>query len=241
MLTASVGQGGENRPDDVRLVQSLLNARRPGGFPLSIDGVCGLSTITAIRRFQGQAMGLPRPDGLVTPGGLTLCALAPVAPRVPAAVPREPIPESVVAAAQAAEQAWGVPAAISIAQWILESGRGAHMPPGSNNPFGIKAATGQPYVTAQTREVFDGKEVVIAARFRKFPSLEEAFAEHGRLLATFPPYRQAMAAEDDDQFAERLTGTYATDPNYGSALKAIMQGSNLYAFDRPRRPVTSPS
>lgn len=232
MLQASVGQGGENRPDDVRLVQTLLNARRPTGFPLGTDGLCGLSTVTAIRRFQSQVMGLKSPDGRVDPGSLTLRALAPVTPRTPVSVPREAIPEQIVSAAQGAERQYGVPACISIAQWILESDRGAHIPAGSNNPFGIKASCGEPYVIARTREVFDGQTVIIDARFRKFASIADAFAAHGRLLATFGPYRAAMeAAGDPDQFAARLTGTYATDPHYGTALRDIMRGSNLYQFN----------
>jgi peptidoglycan hydrolase-like protein with peptidoglycan-binding domain len=231
MLQASVGQGGENRPDDVRLVQTLLNARRPTGFPLGVDGICGLSTITAIRRFQGQTLGLKSPDGRVEPGSITLRALAPVAPRVPSAIPREPIPEPIVAAAQAAQRQFGVPACISIAQWILESDRGAHMPPGSNNPFGMKAACGEPYVIARTREVHDGETIMLDARFRKFATLADAFTAHGRLLANFAPYRAAMQAADPDEFAAKLTGTYATDPNYGAALQSIMRGSNLYQFD----------
>jgi hypothetical protein len=221
----------------VRLVQSLLNDRRPSGKPLRVDGVCGIVTIIAIRRFQATTMGVAVPDGRVVPGGETLRVLSEVPPSAPRAASPEPIPDHIVAAARNAERTCGVPACITIAQWILESDRGAHMPTGSNNPFGIKAATGEPYVLAQTHEVQNGKLITIEARFRQFPTVWDAFAEHGRLLATRAPYRPAMqAAADPDLFADRLTGVYATDPNYGTALKQIMRGSNLYQFNLPRAP-----
>jgi len=233
-LTASVGRNAPNRPDDVRRVQALLNAC-PGAAPsLPARGVCTPATIAAINRFQSRAMRLPVPDGRVDPGGPTLRALTRAAAPAPAPAPRTPetIPAPIVAAAQAAEASCGVPACISLAQWILESGRGTRMPCGSNNPFGIKATPGQPYVVALTREVFGGKCVTISARFRKFASIADAFAEHGRLLATAPAYRAAMlAAGNPDLFAERLTGTYATDPNYGAALQEIMREGNLYRYD----------
>jgi peptidoglycan hydrolase-like protein with peptidoglycan-binding domain len=234
MITATVGQAGKNRPADVRLIQSLLNDRSDDpASPLATDGICGPITIACIRHFQARAFGFCRQDGLIAPGDATMRALSPVTPRVPATIPARPLPAAIVAAAQAAQRACGVPACISLAQWILESGRGAHMPPESNNPFGIKAAPNQPYVCASTREVVDGKSVVIEAKFRKFASIAEAFAAHARLLADFPPYRPAMAqAAHPEAFAEQLTGVYATDPGYGAALIAIMRGGNLYSYDQ---------
>jgi flagellum-specific peptidoglycan hydrolase FlgJ len=107
------------------------------------------------------------------------------------------------------------------------------MPYGSNNPFGIKAAQGQPYVEAHTREVVSGKDVTIVARFRKFDSIAQAFDEHGRLLANHRAYVRAMkVADNPDAFADALTGVYATDPRYGTVLKAAMKRYNLYQYDR---------
>lgn len=62
----------------------------------------------------------------------------------------------VIAAAQKAQTATTIPAAVTLAQWAIESGHGKHMPTGSNNPSGIKAAGTQPYVEARTREVIHG-------------------------------------------------------------------------------------
>ena len=142
--------------------------------------------------------------------------------------------EEVIAAARLAQSASGVPASISIAQWALESGWGKHLPPGSNNPFGIKARAGEPSVIVTTREVINGREVRIRAAFRKFASIAEAFRAHGQLLATGKVYAEARRHIDDpDRYADALTGRYATDPNYGALLRAIMRGADLYQYDHP--------
>ncbi len=108
------------------------------------------------------------------------------------------------------------------------------MPAGSNNPFGIKAAANQPYVEAWTQE-YDKKEkkyVKVQAKFRKFNSLDDAFDQHGKLLAQAKPYANARKHEDDpDAFADALTGVYATDPAYGGKLKVTMKAHNLYQYD----------
>ena len=76
-IGASVGQGGANRPDDVRTVQQLLNKVLPGwGGPspkLVEDGACGNLTKAAIRTFQQVQLGTYFiPDGRVDPGFMTL-------------------------------------------------------------------------------------------------------------------------------------------------------------------------
>jgi hypothetical protein len=141
-------------------------------------------------------------------------------------------PDDVITAAQAAHDAWNIPASITLAQWAVESNWGTQMPSGSNNPFGIKAGAGQRFVMALTREVVNGESVMIRAPFRAFDSIEEAFDEHGRLLATHPAYAEARAhASNPDAFADALTGRYATDPTYGATLKARMKLCDLYQFD----------
>lgn len=143
------------------------------------------------------------------------------------------IPDDVIAAAQAAEAKWQVPASISLGQWALESGWGAHMPPDSNNPFGMKARSGDPSVSVETREVDPhGQAYTIIAAFRKFASIAAAFDQHAELLATAPVYAPARACLPDvDGFADALAGRYATAPNYGETLRAIMRESDLYQYN----------
>jgi len=142
------------------------------------------------------------------------------------------IPPDIIAAAREAQRKWKIPASISLAQWAVESGWGKHMPPGSNNPFGMKARPGDPFVTVRTREQdHQGHDYFIQAAFRKFNSIAEAFDAHGALLNK-PVYAKAREAlPDPDKFADALTGVYATDRGYGKALKAVMHGANLYQYD----------
>ena len=73
-IATSVGYMGRNRPDDVRVVQSLLNkfAKTAGFVPLEVDGHAGSRTLRAIRRFQQQIIRLRNPDGRVDPVGATI-------------------------------------------------------------------------------------------------------------------------------------------------------------------------
>ena len=66
-LSGSVGRGGVNRPDDVRMVQVLLS--RAGLAVGAIDGMCGDRTIGAIETFQDRFAS--QPDGRVDVLGRT--------------------------------------------------------------------------------------------------------------------------------------------------------------------------
>ncbi|MBO6890420.1 MAG: glucosaminidase domain-containing protein [Roseibium sp.] len=142
--------------------------------------------------------------------------------------------EDVIRAAQAAQRQWGTPASVTLAQWAIESAYGSRMPTGSNNPFGIKARSGDKFVEAWTTEVIGGKSQKVLAKFQAFPDLDAAFIRHGRLLGTSKYYTKARQfTHDADKFADALTGIYATDPKYGSKLKSIMKSNDLYRFNLP--------
>ena len=102
------------------------------------------------------------------------------------------------------------------------------MPAGSNNPFGIKETAGQPYVEAETTEVVNGVSKRVMQRFAKYDSLADAFDAHGKLLATGSAYAEARKhADDPAAYAAALTGKYATDPQYGAKLQAMMGSTAL--------------
>lgn len=133
-----------------------------------------------------------------------------------------------VDAALATQAKYGVPAAVTLGQYGLESSFGKRMPAGSNNPFGIKATAGQPYVEAETTEVVNGVSKRVKQRFAKYDSLADAFDAHGRLLATGKAYEEARKHTDDPAaYAAALTGKYATDPQYGAKLQAMMGSGAL--------------
>jgi hypothetical protein len=128
-----------------------------------------------------------------------------------------------VQAALKTQWKYGVPADVTLAQFSLESSNGAHMPAGSNNPFGIHAANGQPFVWGMD---WDSSGKRVPTKFAKYASLDDAFEAHGKLLATGSAYADARRHLDDPMaYAAALTGHYATDPLYGSKLQALMRGS----------------
>jgi len=83
-IVASVGHGGLNRTDDVRLVQELLNRHmQPAQRPLVIDGIMSPRTIAAIEAFQRRVLNIRRPDGRIQPGDATMVALTRQADQTP--------------------------------------------------------------------------------------------------------------------------------------------------------------
>ena len=76
-ILASVGRGGLNRSEDVRLVQELLNRHiRAPQPPLVVHGVVDSRTVAVIEAFQRHVVHMQRPDGRVEPGSQTFAALA---------------------------------------------------------------------------------------------------------------------------------------------------------------------
>lgn len=236
-IFTSVGHQGVNAPGDVFVIQGLLNDRLPKPHsPVPMTGEANIGLTLAIEAFQAVMMSMTPPSGRVDPGSPTYYALA-SRPLVAAATPKMghfgQAPPEVIEAAVASRKRWQVPASITIAQWAVESAWGAAIPPGSNNPFGIKALATDPSVESPTREVLDGKTVVISAKFRKFDSMSHAFDMHGKLLATAAPYKPAMQLVDKpDAFADALTGVYATDPEYGMKLKWVINNYGWTQYDK---------
>jgi hypothetical protein len=76
-ISASVGEGGVNRRDDVRIIQSALNdieVEDGGPDPLlAVDGIAGKLTKSAIAKYQLPHIGFA--DSRVDPDGPTLRAL----------------------------------------------------------------------------------------------------------------------------------------------------------------------
>ena len=127
---------------------------------------------------------------------------------------------------------YGVPAAVTIAQAIDESGWGqSALAIRDHNLFGIKGSGPAGTDMMPTQEYQNGQYVTVTSPFRVYHNVAESIADHGKLLATSSSYQHAMADRHlPDAFATDLTGVYATDPHYGSSLIAIMRLYNLYQF-----------
>jgi flagellum-specific peptidoglycan hydrolase FlgJ len=159
--------------------------------------------------------------------------VAPSTGSVPATAAQQAFLNQVVPGAQAAQRQYGIPAAVTIAQAIDESGWGqSQLAAEDNNLFGIKGTGPAGSVALPTEEYEDGQPVAISAQFRVYSDVAQSINDHSLLLATGSAYQQAMAdRRSPDAFANDLTGVYATDPNYGASLITIMQQYNLYRFD----------
>jgi flagellum-specific peptidoglycan hydrolase FlgJ len=141
--------------------------------------------------------------------------------------------DSVVPGAMAAQRKYGVPAAVTIAQAIEESGWGqSGLAVRDHNLFGIKGQGPAGSDMLPTQEFENGQMVNRTAIFRVYHDFAESIDDHGKLLATSGYYRHAMAERlDPNRFAASLTGVYATDPAYGDKLIGIMQQYDLYRYD----------
>jgi flagellum-specific peptidoglycan hydrolase FlgJ len=138
---------------------------------------------------------------------------------------------------------YGIPAAVTIAQAIDESGWGqSALAIRDHNLFGIKGTGPAGTDMLPTQEYQNGQYVTVNAPFRVYHNVAQSIADHGHLLATSSSYQHAMADRHlPDAFATDLTGVYATDPHYGSSLIAIMKLYNLYRYSAPDAQQAAPA
>lgn len=155
--------------------------------------------------------------------------------------------EQAIPLARQSQRETGVPASVTLAQAVWETGRGASPIGEAKNYFGIKAAVAADgsvnvgpiaggWVWAWTKEWNGARYIEKRERFRKYRSMEDSFRDHGLLLATAPRYAQAMRVVDDPrEFARRIAAAgYATSPTYAADLIRVMDAENLYRYDLPR-------
>lgn len=190
----------------------------------------------------GQGRGTLKGLGEFTLGGTRSATTAPASQATPATndataangkklSPTEHFVRKHQAAAQAAEQATGIPANNILGQAALESGWGKHeirMKDGSpsHNLFGIKANSNWTGKVAEvtTTEYIGGVAHKVTAKFRAYDSYADAFKDHARLLTSSPRYSQTVAQADTAQgFAKGLQKAgYATDPAYADKLTKVI-------------------
>ncbi len=150
--------------------------------------------------------------------------------------------------AQASQQTYGVPASVTIAQAILESGwGGSTLSRYGQAYFGVKCSSTNygPYATAciplPTWEVINGADVTVMAYFRSYDSLTDSVLDHGSFLRTNSRYAAAFNTTDPARFAQAIAAAgYATDPAYASKLISIIDSNNLRRFDQGARAGTVP-
>jgi flagellar protein FlgJ len=134
-----------------------------------------------------------------------------------------------------------VPASVTIAQAILESGWGrGDIPRTAHNYFGAKCNGGVQGPIATGCRSFPTKECNASGcydttgSFRVYTSILDSLRDHTKALATTTRYAPAFAySTDANKFAAEIhKAGYATDPNYTTLLTNIMIKYDLYRYDR---------
>lgn len=125
---------------------------------------------------------------------------------------------------------YGIPASITLAQGILESGAGrGSLSERANNHFGIKCHrdwTGE-------KVYHDDDE--LQECFRKYKDPKYSFRDHSLFLSQRSRYAKLFKLQKDDYvgWAKGLKKAgYATDPKYPDKLISIINRYNLAIFDQ---------
>ncbi|GLW91117.1 glucosaminidase domain-containing protein [Actinokineospora globicatena] len=147
-------------------------------------------------------------------------------------------------AAQRVQVTYNIPASVTVAQSILESGWGTSgLTSVHKNYFGFKCAspTNPGPIAIGCRNL--GTEECTpnchgtTAYFRVHRSMEDSFRDYGRLLTTSSLYAHALPHRTDpDRFIQEIGWRYATDPNYANKIITLMRDHDLYRFNAPITP-----
>src|SRR5258706_15063314 len=143
--------------------------------------------------------------------------------------------EFIAAATAAAQESSAVSkllVGVTIAQAALESNWGqSKLSTLANNYFGIKAHAGIPdSIAMPTSEVLSGAAVHVTAKFVKYASITECFADRDRIILHVAVYADARAnAANPEVFARALAKHWATDPTYADKVMQIYRANG---FDR---------
>ena len=125
---------------------------------------------------------------------------------------------------------YGIPASITLAQGILESGAGrGELSKKANNHFGIKCHKGW----TGERVYHDDDEAQEC--FRKYKDVKYSFRDHSLFLTQRSRYQDLFKLRKDDYkgWAKGLRKAgYATDPKYPDKLISIVERYQLDAYDQ---------
>ena len=128
----------------------------------------------------------------------------------------------------------GVPASVTLAQALCESGCGtSYLSQHANNYFGIKAAgngwleSGRPYVLRSDDKPNE--------KFRKYDSPADSFRDHSAYLTGNERYSNCFQNSPTDYKAwvrDIKAAGYATDPNYERTINSLIETYDLSRFDQ---------
>jgi flagellar protein FlgJ len=212
-----------------------------------VQGVCGVvgsqvsGTVRTTTQWNRLSDGTYISHAYVVTPTLRLCPGTPVAPvTTPSITPAQ----FVAAAVPGAQRGWrefGVPASVTIAQAILESGWGrSSLSATDRNYFGIKCQGTRFGKLANGCHVYNTTECTKAGKcfatsdsFRTYASMAHSFRDHGNFLRVNSRYKPAFAySKDANKFIWQVwKAGYATDPNYYTKITTLMASYRLYQYD----------
>lgn len=130
-----------------------------------------------------------------------------------------------------------IPASITLAQGILESGAGtSDLAVEANNHFGIKC--GNDWTGETMKKDDDSKDEC----FRKYSSVEECFNDHSLFLTTKARYADLFKLNITEykEWAEGLQiAGYATSVEYSKRLIKIIEEYELFEYDKMYKPIAT--
>jgi hypothetical protein len=126
-------------------------------------------------------------------------------------------------------QLYKIPASITLAQGILESGNGnSDLAVHANNHFGIKCKV------EWTGEKYYHDDDALNECFRKYPTSLDSYRDHSVFLTTRDRYASLFQLKITD-YKGWATGLkqagYATDPTYAEELIKIIENNKLFVLD----------
>ncbi|MHA8138528.1 glycoside hydrolase family 73 protein [Lactobacillaceae bacterium Scapto_B20] len=120
---------------------------------------------------------------------------------------------------------------IVVAQAILESEWGnSKLYQVGKNPFGIKGEYKGQSVSYDTAEYVNGKKITVVAKFRKYPDLKAAIADHDKTIKlNFIKESNVTSYVEAANLLQK--NGYATDPSYAKKLIHVIKKYNLSRYD----------
>lgn len=128
---------------------------------------------------------------------------------------------------------YGIPASITLAQGMLESGYGeSRLSVKANNHFGIKCKAS--WTGGRVYHDDDLKNEC----FRKYKHVDDSYADHADFLMSNPRYESLFKLSKTDYkgWAKGLKKAgYATSPIYAEKLIELIENYELYQYDSNKR------
>lgn len=128
---------------------------------------------------------------------------------------------------------YGIPASITLAQGLLESGNGgSRLAVKANNHFGIKCKSDW-----RGDKIYHDDDAKNEC-FRSYRTPRDSYEDHSIFLTTSPRYASLfeIPIKDYRAWARGLKSAgYATNPKYAELLINLIEANQLYRYDDPRQ------